>query len=197
MKKLKLMVQGAAAAVALTLAFGVNAQNAQPPAGLKWQMMREIVFNSKIFASTGTPEDRALLEKIWAKELAGTEKSPLDGSLLPSFSLVGTIEHAGDKFLITMYNRAGSDCIQPGNGRGMVDMYATCSLRLIWWPNGKPPVEKVLPINYCMLTGDDKYNPRAQNHNEYAFDERTGVIYLRLIQHGRIVPQCNRGIRVL
>jgi hypothetical protein len=195
MKKLKLMVQGAAAAVALTLAFGVNAQNAQPPAGLKWIAMKEIVFNSNTLTSTGTPEDKSLLGKIWAKEIGEGERDPADGKLPVSITLMGEIVHGNDRVVLTMYDRIGSDCIPPGNGG--YDMYATCPLRVLWWAGGKQLEIKNLPVNYCMMYGVDINNSRTKNHNEYAFDARTGIVYLRLIQYGKIVPKCNRALRVL
>ena len=195
-KQLNKMLQGAVIAAAAGLSIGASAQGVQVPAGLKWQSMREIVFNGNNFSSTGTAEDRALLAKIWAKELAGGEKDPTDGSLPVSFTLIGEVENGGNKVILTMYDRIGSECYPPGNGRGMVDMYATCPLRVLLWPTGKPVVVKNLPVNFCMLFGDDSDNPRVKNHNEYAFDERSGIVYLRLIQYGKVVPACNRALQV-
>jgi len=194
--KTKQTLRGLIAATLAGIAFGAAAQSAQPPTGLKWQMMHEIVFNSTNFSSTGTEEERVLLGKIWEKELQGSEKNIKTGELLPSFSLIGTVEYKGVKAILTMYNRSGSDCIEPGNGKGMYDMYAICPLRLIRLTQDKQAEIQNLPVNFCMLSGDDHDNPRSKNHNEYTFDERSGIVYLRTIQYGKVVSSCNRALRV-
>ena len=190
------LIAAAMASIALG-AFAQNAQPVQPPAGLKWQWMHEIVFNSTNFSSTGTDDERSLLAKIWAKELKNsTKKSPITGQLLPSFTLIGTVQYKDTTTILTMFDNAGSGCISPGNGQGMVDMYLTCPLRLIkLYPEGKFSSQD-LSKNFCMLFGDDSNNPRSKNHNEYAFDMTSGIVYLRLIQYGKIVPVCNRALRI-
>ena len=172
-------------------------QNVQPPAGLKWQWMHDAAFNAdNIFITTALNEEKELLAKIWSKEINSTGLMN-DGSRYPSFVVIGNIAYKNNKITLTMFNSFNSTCLQPGNGRGMVDMYATCSLKLIWWPPSKSGIEKNLPVNFCMLYGDDSHNPRSKNHNEYAFDEHTGILYLRTIQYGKVVPDCNRILRVL
>lgn len=194
-KNLQKILKGAVAVAAAALAIGVSAQGVQAPAGLQWQQMHSIWFNTTVFSSTGTPEEKELLGKIWAKEISGSMKNQ-NGSLFPSSALIGNIEQNGIKIIFTMYNRAGSDCMQPGNGQGMVDMYATCPLRVIRLSGNDKPIVVDLPVNFCMLDVDDEHNPRSKNHNEYALDARAGVIYLRTIQYGKVVPACNRALQV-
>jgi len=95
-----------------------------------------------------------------------------------------------------MFNSHNSNCIQPGNGSGMVDMYSTCPLRIIKFFGDSKNTEQNLPVNFCMLYGDDPNNSRAKNHIEYGFDKRSGIVYLRTIQYGKVVPACNRALRV-
>jgi hypothetical protein len=194
-KQLKKIFQGAVAATAAVMAIGASAQNVQVPAGLQWQQMHIIWFNATVFSSTGTPEEKELLGKIWAKEISGSMKNQ-NGSLFPSSALIGNIAQNGIKIIFTMYNRAGSDCMQPGNGQDMDDMYATCPLRVIRQSGNDKPIVVDLPVNFCMLDVDDEHNPRSKNHNEYALDTRAGVLYLRTIQYGKVVPACNRALQV-
>jgi len=171
-------------------------QNVKPPAGLQWQQMNEIVFNSTNLSSTGTDEERTLLAKIWAKEIQGTQKSPINGSLLPSFALIGSVAHQDETVVLSIFDRAGYSCIAPGNGRDMINIYATCPLRIVRLLSNNQAKVQNLPTNFCMIFGDDPNTPRTKNHNEYAYDEHTGIVYLRTIQYGKVVPECNRAIQV-
>ena len=100
MKKLKNKLQGAVAAVALTLAFGVSAQNAQPPAGLKWQMMHTIYFNTgPAYPSIDTTtQEKLLLQKIWTKELMNAAKK--GGGSPESSSIIAVTYRLKDKTVV-------------------------------------------------------------------------------------------------
>ncbi|MDR2837758.1 MAG: hypothetical protein LBV49_04195 [Azonexus sp.] len=188
-------LRGAIAALVCVIAAGASAQSATPPAGLQWQWMHEFNFNTNNFPDTGTLEEKSLLAKIWEKEINSTI-STTNGSLMLSTALMGSVEYNGTKVILTMFDSANSDCIQPGNGRSMHDMYGTCALRLIrFLPDGKSNVQD-LPTQFCMLDVDSPNNPRSKNHNEYAFDQRTGIVYLRVIQYGKVVLACNRALRI-
>ena len=182
-------------AVLATTATAQIQQNARPPADLKWEQMHVLNFNTTNFPDIGTPEEKTLLSKIWKKEI-NSPRDPVDGSLMLSTATIGTIQYKGGVVVLTMFNSAFSNCIQPGNGRGMVDMYATCPLRIVRIFEGVQPTAQNLPAKFCMLDIDDSHNPHEKNHDEYAFDARTGIVYLRTIQYGKVVPECNRAIQI-
>ena len=169
---------------------------AQTPADLSWKWMRDASFDANnLFLPTASESEKKLLEKIWAKEIraAGVME---DGGRYPSFAVIGTFEHQGTAVILTMYDRADYVCDPAPNGRGAVDLFSTCPLRVIRInSNGQYTVQN-LPKNFCMLYGDDPNNPREKKHLEYAFDERSGIVYLRLIQHGKIAASCNRSVRI-
>ena len=170
-------------------------QKANPPEDLKWEQMHVLNFNTTKFPDTGTPEEKTLLSKIWKNEIS-SPRNPVTGSLMLSTATIGTIQYKGGVVVLTMFNSAFSNCIQPGNGRGMVDMYATCPLRIVRIVEGVQPTAQNLPAKFCMLVLDDPRNPSAKNHDEYAFDARTGIVYLRTIQYGKVVPECNRALQI-
>lgn len=175
-----------------------RAQRAEPapPGDAVWQPVREVVFNSTTFASTGTSQDRALMAKLWAKELSGAQRTPA-GDSLPGFALVATVRRNGVDYVLTMFNRAGPDtgCDMPGNGAQ--DLHATCPLRVAQMQGGDVLAGRSFP-GYCMLAGlfDSGETARRLNRMEYAYDERAGVVRLRTIEHGRIVAACSRSIRL-
>jgi len=181
----------------LITAPAAQAQNANPPSGLKWEWMHDVELdaNPNLFTASASDQEQNLLSKIWAKEIKATGYMK-NGSPYASFAVIGTIEHQDTKVILTMFNSYNSSCIQPGNGRAMEDIYATCPLRIIRFSANNQITEQNLPVNFCMIYGDDQHAPRAKNHAEYAFDERSGTVYLRIIQFGKIVPECNRAVRI-
>ena len=42
----------------------------------------------------------------------------------------------------------------------------------------------------------DPDQPAAKNHTAVAFDAKTATAYFRVIQYGKHVPACDRGIRL-
>jgi hypothetical protein len=174
-----------------------SAQTAKPPAGLQWQWMDKVYFNPiKGYPDASSPEERSLMSQIWAKEIK-TLQSPGDNSPMLGTALSGSVVNDGIRVLMTMFNSFNSNCIQPGNGRGMYDNYATCPLRLIRFNADNRISQQDLPVQFCMLDGlgtpDDT---RAKNHIEYGFDQRSGLVFFRTIQYGEIVPACNRALRI-
>lgn len=163
-----------------------------------WQPVREVVFNSTAFTSTGTEQDRALLTKLWAKELAGTQRTP-SGLVLPSFALLATVKRGSLVYVLSMFNRAGPDteCIMPGNGPGSQDLHATCPLRVVQMQGATVLTSRTFP-DHCMLAGlvDAGETSRRLNRMEFAYDDRAGMVQLRTIEHGRVVAACSRSIRL-
>jgi hypothetical protein len=153
-------------------------------------------FNPNVFTTTATEQEKVLLTKIWAKEIYKAEHQTNE-TRDPSFAVMGTIQHSDTNVILTMLNTINSTCIQPGNGRGMYDQYATCPLRIVRFSANNQATVQDLLTNFWVLYGDDPNNPRAKNHTEYAYDEHSGIVYLRIIQYGKIVPACNRAIRII
>jgi hypothetical protein len=169
----------------------------QAPVGLQWQYMHDLVFDATLFKTTGSENEKTLMSVIWAKELAGAEIDKSNGKRFPSFVLVGSAKHNDDTYVFSMFNRALYDkCEPPPNGRSATQMYSICPLRINKINRAGNSVSKEFP-GYCMLFGDDPNNRRVRNHNEYAFDPHTGIAYFRVIQYGKLVPECNRSFRLV
>lgn len=174
------------AAIFLT---GVPAAASQGADSHLWIPMREIVFNSINFASTGTEEERQILQQIWSKELS----AHLSGNSkeLPAFTLVGDARDNGKRIIFTMFDAAGSDrCETAENGASAHDIFVLCRMRVLAWPMlGYKFTD--LP-NYCMLrSGGDK-----QNRVEYFYDKSQKMVKFRTIQYGKLVQNCSRALKL-
>lgn len=193
------------APLAATLIFAVGplsaaAQLADPTARIapEWQPVREVVFNSMTFTSTGSAKDRSLMAKLWADQLSGAQWTR-SGESLPSFALVATVKRQGLDYVLTMFNRAGpgTECEMPGNGAAVHDLHAICPLRVVQMQDGKVLASRSFP-DYCMLAGlvDSGPTARSLNHMEFAYDVHAGLLRLRTIEHGRVVAACSRSVRL-
>jgi hypothetical protein len=97
--------------------------------------------------------------------------------------------------VFSSYARAGYDqCQQAENGAKVAYSHWVCPLRVARTEAGKVSVQDF--PGYCMLWGDDEDAPRSSNRVEYAYDARTATLRLRTIEHGKVVPQCNRSLRL-
>ncbi|GKS92625.1 hypothetical protein [Acidovorax sp. SUPP2539] len=193
-------------ATAVCIAAGVaGAQergNIKFPPELKWKLMPLVTFNYPEYHD-GTPEQKKLLEPIWKENI---ESTPLnfnrnDGSRLGSFILYQTHEDRENKYIFTMFNAAKSKCEDPPNGpfvqKGYVPpMYSICPMRVIVEEKSTGRRKQKDFPNYCHLFIDDKNTPLAQNHTEFAFDDKTGSAYFRVVQYGKPAPECDRALHL-
>ncbi|WIY36637.1 hypothetical protein QRO11_10065 [Paracidovorax citrulli] len=180
----------ASCAAAMAAVIAAGQARAQEITEVTWSPMREVVFHSSKFPSSGTEADRQILRSIWAKELISTRKSA-DGQPLPAFALVGDVQRGGRKVVFSMFSAAGTDrCEDPENGAQVTDIYSVCSLRVTPWPmQGRQVAD--LP-GYCMIFGTQRDKSRI----EYAFDAGESLLRLRAIQFGKVVPACSRSLRL-
>lgn len=173
---------------------GLSTTTAWAQTALNWQTMREVVFNSEKFSSTGTAADRALLAQIWATQLKALDAKSKNGKY-PAFTLIADVNVDSKRFVLSFFDAAGSEhCLDAANGRGAVDIYVVCDLRVSWLDGSTAHSRFV--ANHCMLRGDNKDTPRSKNHVEYAVDTRAKTVYLRTIQYGKVVPLCSRALKL-
>lgn len=175
---------------AMAAVFAAGPAKAQEITEVTWSPMREIVFHSSKFPSTGTEEDRQVLQNIWAKELS-SKRTSASGRPLPAFALIGDVRRGGRRVVFSMFSAAGTDrCEDPENGAEATDIYSVCSLRVTPWPmQGRQVAD--LP-GYCMIFGTQRDKSRI----EYAFDATDSLLRLRAIQFGKVVPACSRSLRL-
>ena len=167
----------------------------QPP--LQWQPMREAAFNAPKASPTASPQEHALVQRLWASELAGTgEMEP--GVRYSSAALLGTAQASGQHFVFTIYARAGYEPCEPAqNGAKVVYSHWVCPMRVARLQGDQDPALTVRELaGYCMLWGDSKDAPRTQNRVEYAYDAKAATLHLRTVEHGKVVPQCSRSVHL-
>lgn len=163
---------------------------AQPPAGLKWQKINEITFNSYI--NTGTKNEKAEAKTIWAKQIANSQK-------LGRYILLAKTETEENKYTFTMISGAETNCINPPNGDGTAaatPLYATCPMRVIQQNKRTNQITKKDYPDFCYLNEGDSPQELAKNHTEMAIDPKTKMAYFRSIMYGKVAKECNRSIRL-
>lgn len=198
MNEFRTRIRTMAVALAILSAGAVpmaHAQEVKPPSGLTWTMMKEVVFNSTNFSSTGSETDRKMAQQIWGKEIARDAAGDSNGPY-PSFVLISTVPYGDEQLFFSIYSSAlQSTCESPPNGRDQTQLYSKCPMRVVKVvPPGKSATQDF--PDYCMLFGDSKDNPRVKNHVEFALDNRQGTTYFRTVQYGKIAPECDRAINI-
>lgn len=181
---------------ALLLVAAVSPLVAQQ-SSLQWQPMREAAFNAPKARPTATAQEHALLQRLWAKEIAAArEMQP--GVLYPSAALIGTVQAGAEHFVFTSYARAGYEACEPAeNGASTFFSHWMCPMRVARLQDGQAQAPMVRELSgYCMVWGDSTDAPRARNRVEYAFDAKAATLHMRTIEQGKVVPQCNRTIRL-
>ena len=159
-----------------------------------WESMREVVFDSSAFSSTGTNEDREILKTVWATELSAPRLGSA-GKRMPAFALLGDTPTAEGKVIFSMFAAAGNTlCQDAPNGAAVKDIYSICTMRVIAWPPrlGLRAIE--LP-GYCMLYAN---TDRSQNRVEYRIEKTQPALTIRFRawQFGKVIPACNRAVRL-
>lgn len=177
------------------VATGAVAQNksVQFPGGLKWEPMHYASFNFQPDEGSLDPKIKAVAYTLWKSKLDALNvptNSPRGKH--PAFVLLSS-PYQGNQ-IFSMVFSAVEHCVPPGNGPGIVDMYALCPMS-IFQVNAAPVRVKEIP-NMCFLYLNDSDNPAAKNHTEFAFHEANRTAYFRVIQNGKEVPDCNRIIRL-
>lgn len=171
------------------------------PAGLKWERMRTVILEPATQGSppmvSVRPEDVTAVKRIWSDEV----KKYTERGDAPSFnSQISTLNYKGVPIAISLislptdYDR----CEQALNGKNVVDVYEKCLARIAIGSAQKPHVVEFSGFCYAdsVWATPEELRFRAQTQNQLAFDDKTGTVYFRLLQHGRYVPTCNRMIKI-
>jgi hypothetical protein len=178
------------------MATGAIAQNkvVQFPVGLKWESMHYTSFNFQPDEGTLDPKIKAAVYILWKSKLDAMKIDSEKQKQEPHPAFVLTSSPYRGNFIFSMIFSAIENCVPPGNGSGMVDMYALCSMS-IFQANAAPVMVKEIS-NMCFLHSNDSDNPAAKNHTEFSFHEASRTAYFRVIQYGKEVPVCNRTVRL-
>lgn len=165
----------------------------QFPAGLKWELMHYASFNFQPDKGQLDPKIQAIAYELWKPKLdALNAQSDKPLGKPPAFVLLSS-PYQGN-LIFSMIFSAVENCVPPGNGSGIVDMYALCPMS-VFQVKDVPVRVKEIP-NMCFLYLNDSDNPAAKNHSEFSFHEANRTAYFRVIQNGKEVPACNRIVRL-
>jgi hypothetical protein len=172
------------------------------PVGLKWERMRTVILDpsSATKESPMVPvrgEDINAAKRIWTDQVAAAKAK---GEPADFDSQISTASYKGTPLafsLITLpmdFQR----CEQALNGKNVVDVYAKCLARVAIGNMQNPYVVEFSDFCYAdsVFSTPEEMQFRAKTQNQFAFDEKQGVAYFRLLQHGKFVPACNRMIRI-
>lgn len=154
--------------------------------------MNKAVFDWPELPSSVTEEERAILQKLWAQELAARHKTP--SGYLPGFALIGSVREGAKSIVFSMFGAGGIESCDPApNGAAARDIYQECRMRVASWPTGKQGVPLVVNLpGYCMVFDISHTNSRT----EYRYDRTAQVVQFRTIQYGQVVPDCSRSLKL-
>lgn len=157
------------------------------PGGLSWQLMDRVKIRHDSKPNTGSAKDIADLTHIWQNEVNTQATAPTMAELP---ILIGRTVSRGKPVIVSVIHLNDYDrCEPPLNGRDVVDMYSKCIAKVV------TPSQSTEINRFCFLAIDpDDDAPLKSNNNQLATDPKTGVIYFRLIQQGKLIPACNRAI---
>lgn len=149
-----------------------------------WRPMREIVFDSDNFRSTGSDADRAVMEILWAKDL----KEHRAG--YPVFTLIGDANIAGQRVVFSLLNTVGNErCDFFADDPKSASKYrSACTMLVTRWPLGGQAPSEIQ--GHCMMYGADP----TRNRMEYRVDQMQ--VHFRTIENGKVVPECNRLLKL-
>ena len=166
----------------------------------QWKPMDIVPFSAPagFVYPEASPKNKDSAQKIWQKEISAMPMVNIAGKQSRQLSEVYIYNHEeGDiSYTFSIMNGSFSNgCIPPGNGSGMVDEYSTCPLRVtaLDRKTGNSAIQQF--EDYCFIFINDKDRPFSKNHNEISIDASTGVAKFRIIQNGKIVPDCNKTLR--
>lgn len=190
-----------ASAFTMTLSPTIHAQSPQrnkiattPPVGLEWMPMEMVSFNyGSIPVPTASRAATNLARTIWTKEINSTPIDERDGTLLPSFILVGVVSANGVQYTLSIFSAANArGCIPAANGRGIEDLYKTCPMRVDVYKSGKNYAQEF--SGFCHIFPYPPEYKNDINRAEYSFDEKNMTVYFRVIQHGKKIRECDRAL---
>lgn len=172
------------------------------PPGLKWERMRTVIVDPTLANSTTPlvqvrPEDVAAVKRIWSDEVAAASAR---GQSADFDSQISTTTFRGSPvaFSLITLPRDFERCEAALNGKNVVDVYSKCLARVAIGPMRNPHVVEFSGFCYAdsVFATPEELQFREKTQNQFAFDEKGGAAYFRLLQHGKLVPACNRMIRI-
>ena len=114
---------------------------------------------------------------------------------MPAFALLGDTATAEGKVIFSMFAAAGNTlCMDAPNGAAAMDIYSVCTMRVIAWPP-RPGLRAIELPGYCMLYAN---TDRSQNRVEYRIEQTQPALTIRFRawQFGKVIPACNRAMRL-
>ena len=189
--------------LALGLSLAVSAQahgkKVEFPRGLQWQTMDLLAFDYSYSGYEGTPDSRKLAAAIWGPTLKSFPARDGDKKY-PAFVNITTFESGGNRYIFTILSAASlayPQCEDPPNSSAInTPIYAVCPMRVVIQSlTGGQTTQQDFP-RYCNITSNDQFQPKSRNYEQVAFDAKTKMAYVRVVQYGKPAPECNRAIKL-
>lgn len=158
----------------------------------EWKAMKTAVFDWSEIPSTASADDRAILQKLWVKELAARHITA--SGYLPGIALIGDVREGSKRIVFSMFGAGGIDsCDPPPNGASARDIYQECRMRVASWPTGEHGTPLVVNLpGYCMVFDISNTDSRT----EYRYEKHAQTVHFRTIQFGKVVPNCSRSLKL-
>ena len=192
--------------VAMLTALGNAQVQAQPnsagrgavvfPDGLQWQRMQLVAFNY----SSGKPDSvtlRKAAQDVWGKTI---EDSTGEDGRYASFVLLRHYSDDSYRYTFSILSAAHAAYPQcenpPDGGDEQTPTYSTCPLRVVIESKASGKQSSQDFPRYCAMLSLDDGEPDTLDRSEIAFDKQTHIAYFRVFQYGKLVPSCNRAVKL-
>ena len=160
------------------------------PQGLQWMRLNESAFDAPGVESSAGSMEYTFAQMIWSG--FGSDPAYRSG-LVPSFALTAIAPVGDTTHVLSLFRRP--DVCKKAAGTGGSSLVEICPMRVLTLTSdGRERVRT--HKGYCYLNDDNRQAGRPTDHTQAAFDPRTSTVYLRTIENGKVVPSCNRSIKL-
>ncbi|MCL1962062.1 MAG: hypothetical protein FWG56_09895 [Desulfovibrionaceae bacterium] len=191
-------------ALGLCLAAGASAQGAKDkkivfPAGLDWQTMDLVAFNFNYPGYEGKPGSREVAHSIWG-EIIDKFPTRSDGKKWSAFVILSAFENISKRFYFSSLDAASTVyplCEDPPNHNSKdTPIYSQCPMRVVIQDKASGQSTHQDFPRYCIMTTNDKDQPKTRNYAQVAVHPATNTAYFRVVQYGKPAPECDRAIKL-
>ena len=175
------------------------------PANLNWQTMSLLAFNFDHPGYEGTQGERDVAWSIWGSTIEaypdGAHKGTKpNGNKWPSFIIIKGFESGNTRYIFSSLRAASvayNDCEDGINGGNEhTPIYTKCPMRLTVENTKTLQSSETTYSDFCNMSINYKDQPKEKNYEQVAVDSETKTAYFRVVQYGKLRPECNRAIRL-
>lgn len=173
----------------------------QFPDNLNWQTMSLLAFNVRYSGYEGTQGERDIAWAIWGSTIeAYPTKFRSEGNKWPSFILLKGFEDGTHRYIFTSMSAAAhayASCTDAINSKNPdTPIYTKCPMRVVVESKRTGASNTTDYDDFCHISVNSREQPKTRNYEQVAVDSKTKIAYFRVIQYGKLAPECNRAVKL-